>query len=405
MGCDFVTEARKTLKIPAVFLRFFALRFLVSPHVSFASLRNRFVDRLLAIFLAYWGVTFSVSNGAHANQFDLSQAFSLSSSSNMTSSDSSLQALGDVSRYSNLPGAWVHGSFMNLFGSRDYYFYYPSNHGPGPIPLVVILHGCRQDAQIMAEGSGLNELAEQNGFAVLYPNQDAIYNADRCWNWFFQVNQMRDSGELSLVMGMVWEVGNQLPIDRSKVFVGGFSAGGAMASNLVACYSDIFSGAAIFSGLEFQAAMTIPDSLVAMSQGPSKDTHQSGLDAALCTPGGGKVQAILVLHGSEDSAVNPINSDRIVAQMTKMNDMLDDGRDNDSQNLQILGSHDDQVPGGYAYHSDLYGGLGQVHIMNVTVEGMNHAWSGAKISGQFLDPKGPDAGLLMWQFLSQMAGS
>jgi poly(3-hydroxybutyrate) depolymerase len=43
--------------------------------------------------------------------------------------------------------------------------------------------------------------------------------------------------------------------------------------------------------------------------------------------------------------------------------------------------------------------------MNVTVDGMGHAWSGAKKTGTYLDPNGPDAGLMMWQFLSHFAGT
>ncbi len=50
---------------------------------------------------------------------------------------------------------------------------------------------------------------------------------------------------------------------------------------------------------------------------------------------------------------------------------------------------------------DSYGGTGGIHIVNVTVNGMNHAWSGAHQAGTFADPKGPDAGEMMWLFLSR----
>jgi poly(hydroxyalkanoate) depolymerase family esterase len=327
----------------------------------------------------------------------------------LASTETSLQSLGTESRYEGLPGKWIHGSFMNFSGLRDYYFYMPANHAPGPIPLVVILHGCSQDAPGIAAGSGMNELAEADGFAVLYPNQSALANPYNCWNWYLPVNQMRDVGEPSIVVGMIGQISALIPLDQSRIFIGGISAGGAMTSNMIACYADLFTGGAIMSGLEFRAATSAPEAFQVAKTGPTQELQQSGIDAAACTGSAGHVQAILVIHGSSDTAVNPINSDRTWRQMTYMNDVLDDGSSNYSQTVDRIDSQPGQVPGGYAYTMDSYGGaiggVTKIHIMNVTVDGMGHAWSGAKTTGTYLDPKGPDAGLMMWQFLSHFAGT
>jgi poly(3-hydroxybutyrate) depolymerase len=87
-----------------------------------------------------------------------------------------------------------------------------------------------------------------------------------------------------------------------------------------------------------------------------------------------------------------------------MNDILDDGAANASQSTQVLASHDYTVAGGGdTYKIQSYGGSsGAVHIVNVTVHGMGHAWSGAHQAGLYSDPSGPDAGEMMWQFLNQI---
>jgi poly(3-hydroxybutyrate) depolymerase len=120
-----------------------------------------------------------------------------------------------------------------------------------------------------------------------------------------------------------------------------------------------------------------------------------------CTGPNAKMPAIVVVHGTADTTVNPANADRIVAQMTAMNDLIDDGAANDSQNLDAISNLTAQVPNGRSYTTTVYGGQGVPHIEKILVDGMVHAWSGAYQSGQFADPSGPNASEMIWQFLNQ----
>ena len=61
-----------------------------------------------------------------------------------------------------------------------------------PVPLVVMLHGCNQDARAFAEVTRMNDLAAAEGFVVLYPEQRA--HPIGCWRWYEPAQQVRDQG-------------------------------------------------------------------------------------------------------------------------------------------------------------------------------------------------------------------
>ena len=51
-------------------------------------------------------------------------------------------------------------------------------------PLVVALHGCRQQAADYDQETGWERLAETWQFALLLPEQKRANNVFRCFNWF-----------------------------------------------------------------------------------------------------------------------------------------------------------------------------------------------------------------------------
>lgn len=304
----------------------------------------------------------------------------------------------------NWPGSWTQGSYSNSAGNRSYSLYVPHDFdGKKEIPLMVMLHGCFQTVQEFAEQTGMNLVAEKYGFAVLYPEQTYQNNVWKCWNWFKPENQSHEGGEPSIVIGMIEKIDQTMKLDHNRIFVAGLSAGAAMASNMVACHSDLFAGAGIHSGLEYRAATNEKDAHQATANGATQDINQSGIDAAHCAGSGAKTVAVVVVHGNKDPYVNPINSERIVAQFSKMNDILDDSRDNNSQTSISQATRNDKVPNGYAYQTDLYGSPSDLHIEKIIVNGMGHAWSGSPVQAQYADPKGPNVAEIMWLFFSEHA--
>src|SRR5688572_28207087 len=68
-----------------------------------------------------------------------------------------------------LPGSVE--KFAYPSGGSHYLLYTPSDYDPArPSPLVVVLHGCNSNAEERMYGSGMNAVAEQHGFLVLYPD-------------------------------------------------------------------------------------------------------------------------------------------------------------------------------------------------------------------------------------------
>ena len=104
---------------------------------------------------------------------------------------------GRVGLGSLTEGTFTRGSFTNEHGTRDYRLYVPSDYDEeeGGVPLIVMLHGCRLDAEDFAAGTQMNVFAEREGFLVLYPEQRLDANLLNCWNWFEPSNQERGSGE------------------------------------------------------------------------------------------------------------------------------------------------------------------------------------------------------------------
>lgn len=301
-------------------------------------------------------------------------------------------------------GSWTQGTFKNSYGQRNYYVYVPQSafqiiHRGAPVPLMVMLHGCGQSAEVFAKSTRMNTIADQMGFVVLYPEQDKGSNSSNCWNWFLRDNAVRGGGELGIITGMVDEVRKAIPILPNHIGVAGLSSGAALTANLIACHSDLFSVGVIDAGLEYKAASDIREAYTAMTQTPKHDLSVTAAEGAQCTGAGARMAKLLVIQGAGDQVVNPKNAPRIIEQFSLMNDLLDDGQKNGSQSSTVIKTENGQVPGGHAYQVTSYGGNGHEQIRQVIVDGMPHAWSGGTGGINFSDPQGPSASQMAAQLL------
>ena len=77
---------------------------------------------------------------------------------------------------------------------------------------------------------------------MLFPEQNRANNANLCFNWFVPEDTRRHSGEALSIRQMIETMVIAQGIDRSRIFVTGLSAGGAMASVMLATYPDVFAG-------------------------------------------------------------------------------------------------------------------------------------------------------------------
>jgi len=181
-------------------------------------------------------------------------------------------------------------------------------------PLVVVLHGCTQTAEAYADGAGWLTLADRHGFAVLCPQQQSANNANLCFNWFEPGDTHRGQGEAASIRSMVEAALRQLDGDRARVFVTGLSAGGAMASAMLAAYPEVFAGGGIVAGLPYGVAQGMPQAFAAMFQDSLVSSADLGGHVRAASAHQGPWPRVSVWHGEADTTVKPSNANDVIAQ-------------------------------------------------------------------------------------------
>lgn len=209
--------------------------------------------------------------------------------------------LSDLAAFGSNPGA--------LRGR----FYLPPSL-PASAALVVVLHGCTQDAAGYDHGSGWSRLADEQGFALLYPEQQRGNNPNLCFNWFSASDTQRDAGEALSIRQMLAAMVAEHAIDPARIFVTGLSAGGAMVSVMLATYPEVFAGGAIIAGLPYGTAASVPEAFDRMRAHGGPPAAALGALVTAASRHKGPWPTISVWHGDSDATVSHANSALIVAQ-------------------------------------------------------------------------------------------
>ncbi|MBS3912539.1 MAG: PHB depolymerase family esterase [Hydrogenophaga sp.] len=281
-------------------------------------------------------------------------------------------------------GAWLPGFVMGAAGVRRFRLFRPPGVAYGEqLPLMVMLHGCGQDANSFAASTRMNRIAVRERFLVLYPEQDRLANAQGCWNWF-DTDTGRAYGEAALIMKAVDQVCLLHPVDGARVAIAGLSAGASMAALLVTRHPERFQAIVMHSGIPPGTAHSTLSALGAMHG------HRGTVPLAV-TPStmAAHWPPLLVIHGNVDPVVSPKNGEA-AAQVW-------------AQAAGARASQPRPVRRGQRYPMSVtdFKRKGSTVASLVEVSGLAHAWSGGATSQAFSDGKGPDASRMAWAFAAK----
>jgi poly(hydroxyalkanoate) depolymerase family esterase len=220
-------------------------------------------------------------------------------------------------------------------GALSMYEYVPAGL-PANRPIVIVLHGCTQTAAAM-ENAGWNQLADAHKFAVLYPEQQTANNPVRCFNWAGEygdtANLVRGQGENQSIISMIDQAIATHASDPTKVFIVGFSAGGAFAAVMLATWPEKFAAGAIMSGVPYRCATSVAGAYSCQSPGVTKTGAAWGDLVRGAATFAGPRPRLQIWHGANDSIVVPANQVELVKQWT--NTM---GVDDTADETETIGS-------------------------------------------------------------------
>ncbi|MRW89483.1 PHB depolymerase family esterase [Duganella sp. FT80W] len=252
------------------------------------------------------------------------------------------------------------------------------------LPLLVMLHGCQQTATQFAQGTRMNLLAEQMGYAVLYPQQLVSSHAQRCWKWYERATQ-QGGGDVPTIIGIINKVLTQCAIDRSRIFVAGLSAGAGMANILALNHPRLFAAVGLHSGPVFGAGHNTLGALGVMQHGAGGMRADLAVHEILQRqpqfPG---MPAILV-QGQNDDVVRPINQIQLTRQSLLLNHLAGPPKITRKRH--------------YSLH-DYYDGR-KLMLRVAQIDKLQHAWSGGDSTLAFNDHAGPNASKMLLEFFNR----
>ncbi len=266
-------------------------------------------------------------------------------------------------------GEFRAGSIVTDAGELDYKLFVPVALPPvGERALVVMIHGCTQDADDFSRGTRMNDAAARDGFVVLWSQQRAANQPQKCWNWFVPAHSRRGEGELARLHALIVRTVAVQGIDPNMIFLVGVSAGGAMALNYALAYPQDVRAVAVHSSPGALVAGDIATALAAMRNGPAEDTELLARRAREALGANARAIPLLAIHGSADAVVSPKNLEALAAQWRGWH--------------ALIGA--------------------RARVETDLIDGLGHAWSGGSAEGTFTNPSTPSATRMVVDFFRSL---
>lgn len=176
--------------------------------------------------------------------------------------------------------------------ARTYALHVPSTFQKNAGALVIVLHGSGGSGLKIEGNTGFSTLADQDGFAVAYP--DGLVNPSVSQtDWAYFVNDFTD--DVGFLRQLIDTLQANVGPDRKKIYVTGFSAGALMSHRMGVEASDLVAAIGSVEGTLFSSATpeTVPSALGPVS--------------------------VIVLHGDQDPVVHYCGSQTDASQEDTFN--------------------------------------------------------------------------------------
>ena len=281
-------------------------------------------------------------------------------------------------------GVWSLGIAVGATGARRFWLYRPPDlKFDERLPLIVMLHGCGQDANAFATSTRMNRIAMSERFMVLYPEQDRLANPQGCWNWF-DTSSGRAYREGALIMKAIDQACQLYQVDSTRVAIAGLSAGASMAALLVTLHPDRFKAVVMHSGIPPGTAHSTLSAMGAMHG------HRATLPLVATPPTmAASWPPLLVIHGDADAVVSPQNGLAAVQLWA------------DAAGARAGTARSVRRGQRYPMSVTDFKHKGRTAATLVAVSRLAHAWSGGAANKPYSDGNGPDASRMVWTFAAR----
>lgn len=301
-------------------------------------------------------------------------------------------------------GTWTTETYKGIYGNRNYKVYVPNNLNKNiKTPVVVMLHGCQQNATDFATGTRIEKWADKEKFIALFPEQNIAYNAFKCWNWIIPGNNSR-MGESQVIIEMLDATILAHNGDKNRVFAAGMSSGASMVGILGNCYPERFRALASHDGSQFYASymgLDFAEVVLTGASVPSGIAASVGNSCSKFIQDRPKKMPIVIFHGMKSPLMSPMHAFQIESEMKAFNDYLDNGiRDNS----YFLEKDVENYPDNGVYGYNLYTTTNidhEVIIERYMINNLSHGWSGGVSNLPYNDPHGPDASGIIFNFFKR----
>ena len=279
--------------------------------------------------------------------------------------------------YIVIASLWGRDTIQIKDQTRHYRVYVPQSYlGDEPVPVVLVFHMLTASGRTAEWLTHFNQIAEQEGFIVVYPDG---YKASWAEGSHLYAADQEQIDDVAFVSALLDELTAQYAVDRERIYATGFSSGGFMAQRLGCDLSDRIS-----------AIATVGATLTANV-------------LRVCSPQ--KPMPVLMIHGLEDGGV-PWEGSPDYASVPETIRFW--SQHNQCQELPFSVEEPDTTAGGTQVARAVYANCqAGAPVVLYSITGGGHTWPGGSKPVQLWGLSGRisqemDASMVIWQFFEEI---